>query len=185
MRQMNMSFPELAPIDEQQRQQVRERTDFFIRRAAELFERPFPDLPVLFDLRGRCAGMYRVYRGERCIRYNPQILAADLDMGLRITVPHEVAHYIADRLFGLANIRPHGREWQQIMRAFGIDQPRATGRYDLQGIPQRQYRHFEYHCGCRQHQLTSIRHNRVQGGRARYYCRVCNGELHFSGRENS
>lgn len=180
MKQPDLFDTPIQPIADPERQRVVARTAFYIERARVLFEREFDMIPVLFNLRGRSAGMYVVKGGQRCIRYNPHIFASDFDMGLQITVPHEVAHYITDCLFGLRHIRPHGEEWQRVMQAFGIAQPRATGRYDLSGIPQRRYRRFSYHCDCREHQLSSIRHNKVQNSRARYYCRYCGTTLRFN-----
>ncbi len=55
-------------------------------------------VPVRFELQGRAAGMYRVHKGERVIRYNPYIFSKYFDDSLANTVPHEVAHYITDVL---------------------------------------------------------------------------------------
>jgi SprT protein len=133
-------------------------------------------IPVFFDLRGRAAGMYRVARREAIIRYNPYIFARYFEHGLQATVPHEVAHYITDRLYGLAHVRPHGKEWRGVMQALGAE-PRATARFDLHGIPLRRQRRFAYRCDCSTHQLSTCRHKRIATGAMRYHCRSCGGEL--------
>ena len=161
-----------------------ERTALRIRQASDLFGRKFAEIPVLFDLRGRAAGMYRVRNGERVIRYNPYIFTRYFEDNLAQTVPHEVAHYIADAVYGLRNIRPHGQEWKDIMRFFGAG-TRATSQYDLEGLPQRKFRHFHYRCHCQSHNLTSRRHNRVERNQARYFCRQCGGRLTYVGPENA
>ena len=50
----------ITPISERQRLQVVERTAGFIRRGSKLFGQEFSEIPVVFDLSGGTAGMYRV-----------------------------------------------------------------------------------------------------------------------------
>lgn len=166
----------VATLDADGRRQVRAATLDWLRRAERLFELEHRPIPVLFDLRGRVAGMYRVARRERQIRYNPSIFARHFEHGLQTTVPHEVAHYLTDRLYGLAHIRPHGREWRAVMLALGVT-PRATCNLDLGEVAIRRQRRFTYRCACRTHQLSACRHNRVVAGTACYRCRRCGGEL--------
>ncbi len=164
------------PIDTQQMTRVRQATQECVARAAALFDRDFIAPPVQFDLTGRAAGQYRVLRGEAAIRYNPYIFARYYDENLNETVPHEVAHFVVDRLWGLRQVRAHGPEWQSVMRALGAE-PRATARFDLTGLPVRRQRRFAYRCACRSHELTTCRHNRVQRGEASYHCRQCGDSL--------
>jgi SprT protein len=165
-----------TPIDDQQQQQVCRETLACLQRAERLFRLGHKPIPVLFDLTGRAAGMYRVERRRAVIRYNPYIFARHFEHGLQTTVPHEVAHYITDRLYGLAHVRPHGREWRAVMQALGVE-ARATSTIDLEGLPLRRQRRFTYRCACTTHRLSACRHNRVTAGHARYHCRACGGEL--------
>jgi len=169
----------VAPIDDARREQVIERTNSFIRKAEHLFEVAVPAIAVRFDLRGRAAGMFRVRHGATEIRYNPWLFNRYFEENMDNTVPHEVAHYVVHRLFSRRRVRPHGKEWRDVMVAFGVA-PRTTCSFDLQGIPRRHTRWFEYFCRCRSHQLSSIRHNRVVAGRARYHCRACRHVLRAS-----
>jgi SprT protein len=66
------------------------------------------------------------------------------------------------------------------MQALGAS-PRATGRYDLSGLPLRRQRRFTYRCGCQTHQLSTVRHNRVQRGEAIYLCRQCRAAMIYAG----
>jgi len=166
----------IEPLDAPQQRRVRAATLECLQRAEKLLELGHRPIPVSFDLHGRAAGMYRVNRRKALIRYNPYIFSRYFEHGLQATIPHEVAHYITDRLFGLANVRPHGHEWQSVMRVLGAE-PRASARLDLTGIPVRRQRRFAYRCGCRVHQLSSCRHKRVARGAARYHCRQCGMEL--------
>ncbi len=163
-------------IDAQQQHRVCDETLRCLQRAERLFRLGHRPIPVLFDLTGRAAGMYRVAAGRAVIRYNPFIFALDFEQGLHTTVPHEVAHYITDRLYGIRHVRPHGTQWRAVMQALGVE-ARASGRFDLSGLPLRRQRRFDYRCICRRHRLSSCRHNRVVAGRARYHCRHCGGEL--------
>ena len=87
-------------IDDVQRQQVIDETTAWIRKAETIFDQSFALIPVGFDLRGRAAGMYRVSNGHRVIRYNPWLFARYFEDNLANTVPHEVAHYIIDMVYG-------------------------------------------------------------------------------------
>ncbi len=170
----------VRPIEGPQMQRVLQETEACLQRARGIFGLQKSVVPVFFDLRGRAAGQYRVSRGKPRIRYNPWIFARYFTDSIANTVPHEVAHYVTDRLYGLRNVRPHGAEWQQVMRLLGAE-PRATARYDLSGIPVRRQRRFDYRCGCSAHSISSSRHNRILRGEAVYLCRRCHGPLVYAG----
>ncbi len=159
-------------LDANQRGLVIVATTTFIHRGETLFGRKFAHIAVAFDLLGRASGMYVVRGRERRIRYNPYIFARYFADNLRVTVPHEVAHYLCDRVYGFANIRPHGAEWRALMQAFGADASRTTS-YDLGGLPQRTQRRYAYRCDCRAHQLSGSRHHKIRRGQATYRCRHC------------
>ena len=170
----------ITPLTSAQQQQVAAATCDCIRRVGELLGHPLGPVPVSFELRGHAAGIYQVQRGERQIRYNPYIFGKYLADNLANTVPHEVAHYATDVLYGLRNIRPHGAEWRAVMQLLGAA-PVATCRYDLSGIPLRRQRRYSYRCACSTHAITAARHNRVASGRVRYFCKHCRTALAFAG----
>ncbi len=169
----------IQPLDEGQQAQVCAVTVEHIEQAGRMFNFATDAVPVAFDLTGTAAGMYRVRGGERMIRYNPFIFAKYFADSLAVTVPHEVAHYVTDRLYGLGTVRPHGAEWRQVMRALGAD-PRVTAHYDLSGLPVRRQRRFSYRCECGTHQLTTRRHNKIQRGQADYLCRRCGSAIFYA-----
>ncbi|UCB55545.1 MAG: SprT-like domain-containing protein [Thiotrichales bacterium] len=166
----------IEPISCQHQQQVRSLTADYIDRACRIYGCKFPLIPVMFDLKGRAAGMYRVHKQDRRIRFNPYIFAKYYEDNLATTVPHEVAHYVVDLMYNARSVKPHGAEWQQVMRSFGVE-PKATGDYDLSGIPVRKHRRHAYQCTCATHEISSVRHNRIRQGKARYYCRKCKSAL--------
>lgn len=168
----------IEPINVEQQAQVLDKTQATLRLAECEYGRRFPAIPVLFDLRGRCSGMYRVRGNEQVMRFNPHIFAKYFSDNLATTVPHEVAHYVSDCLYGLGNIRPHGDEWRQIMKVFKANDSR-TATYDLSGIPTRRQRYFTYCCPCQSHRLSSRRHNKLTRGEVSYHCRQCGDSLRF------
>lgn len=126
--------------------------------------------------------MYRVhrqfFRQRREIRYNPYIFAKYFADNFATTIPHEVAHYVSDIVYGLKNIKPHGKEWKEIMRLFDADAS-VTADYDLAGIPLKKQTMYTYKCDCRDHQLGAVRHNRIRKNRGQYFCRYCKSTLRF------
>jgi len=166
----------IEPIGINRQKRVVEATADYVEQAQKLFEVDLSQVTVRFDLKGKAAGMYRVHNGERIIRYNPYLFAKYFDDNLAVTVPHEVAHYITDRVYGLRRIRPHGKEWKQLMAEFGASASR-TCNYDLDGIPQRVFQRFPYSCDCTHHELTARRHNQIQQGKKLYFCRLCGSSL--------
>ena len=166
----------IKPIGISEQKLVVEATADYVERAQQLFGADFSQVTVRFDLKGKAAGMYRVRKGERVIRYNSYLFAKYFDDNLAVTVPHEVAHYITDMVYGLRRIRPHGPEWKQLMADFGADASR-TCSYDLDGIPQRVYQRFPYRCDCTRHDLTARRHNQIQDRKKLYFCRQCGAPL--------
>lgn len=169
----------IEPIGETQRQQVLERTEYFIVSAEEVLERSFDRIPVHFDLQGTTAGMFRAHGEQRDIRYNPWIFAKYWDVNLEGTVPHEVAHYIVHEVYGFGRVKPHGQEWRALMHYFGAD-PEVTFKLDVEDIPQRRQRTHPYRCDCREHSVSTTRHNRMLRGAGQYLCRFCNGALVYS-----
>ena len=177
-------MPLIDPISVDKQEQVRSEVRRYIAMAEGLYGRSFAAVDVCFDLRGRAAGMYKVIsrplllesslikQPQRCIRFNPWLFAKYPEDNWQNTIPHEVAHYISDCRFNLAKIKPHGQEWRQIMRDFGAE-PTVRGSYELDGIPVRQTKRFEYRCDCRQVALSSYRHKQIQSGKQQYLCRNC------------
>lgn len=190
----------IQPINEAMQQRVIIEVQRYIDVASELYKKRVEPVDVVFDIKGRSAGIYRYYytkknpkkesgdlvnhyflqnwfpKKRQQIRFNPWLFSKYPEDSWRNTIPHEVAHYISDCLYGLKNIKPHGKEWKKIMHDFKAE-PLVRGDYDLGGIPTRQIRRFPYRCSCREVALTSIRHNKVQRGQQEYRCRDCSEKL--------
>lgn len=196
--------PSISPIDQQQQRRVAQEVKRYLLIAENYYQRSFPEISVLFDIKGKTAGMYRVkaatpkrIRGEgvkgvikrlaanqssrspayeRCIRFNPWLFAKYAEDSWCNTIPHEVAHYVVDSLYGMRHIRPHGQQWRDVMRVFGAE-PIVRASYDLSGIPVRKVKRYAYRCDCRTVELTTQRHRKIQSGEQRYRCKDCATEL--------
>jgi SprT protein len=170
----------INPVSDLQKLKIIDETSDCIQKINTIYKTRIKPIEISFDLKGRCSGMYTVRGRQRKIRYNPYIFSKYFNDGLATTIPHEVAHYASDIIYGIRNIKPHGVEWKSIMQSLGVE-PRVTGDYDLAGIPVKRQQRFEYHCGCMSHKLTTTRHNKVINGRARYLCQKCKSPILFSG----
>ncbi len=170
----------VQPIDNVQQAEVVAATNAYIDLANRELGCELPSIAVHFDLSGRTAGMFRSEHRRCWIRYNPWIFSKYYRENLSSTVPHEVAHYVVHTLFGHRRVKPHGKQWRQVMALFEADAG-VTFDLDLSGIPQRAQRTHPYRCPCRDHQLSTTRHNRINSGRSRYRCCFCDGELVYSG----
>ena len=166
----------VQPIGDTEQRQVEQVTEHFICLAEDIYSRRFDRVPVLFDLKGRAAGMFKTIGERRLIRYNPWIFAKYYEENLRDTVPHEVAHFIVHEAYPRRGTKPHGPQWQEVMARFGAD-PGVTFDMDLEGVPQRRQTTHRYHCGCQLHDVSSTRHNRTQRRRVSYHCVICDGRL--------
>jgi len=135
-----------------------------------------PEPEIRFDLRGQAAGQFRWRAGERpVLRFNLGIARHHAEDFLSTTVTHEVAHLITAACHG--RTRPHGAEWRAVMAFLGISRPRRCHDYPLDTANTKKQRRWTYHCDCRDHRLSTTRHNRIRTGAAHYHCRACGSRL--------
>jgi len=160
-----------ALLSREQQQKLLEITRRWIDEAEKIHARPFSLPEVRFDLSGQAAGQYRG-GPHPCIRYNPGMAARQFEAYCQRTPAHEVAHYVIDCLHPGKSIKPHGPQWQELMRAFGLE-PDRCHQYDLTNVRQRRQRRFTYRCACQEHQLSTTRHNRIQYRGMQYHCIKC------------
>ncbi len=158
---------------------LRQATEEYLRQARPLLAergRRIPSVPVRCDLRGRAAGQVRHYPDGRIeIRYNLGIARLQPEDFVAHTVPHEVAHVLVGWLYE-RRVRPHGPEWQAMMRYLGAKPERCHDFALAETVTRRRQRRWTYHCACRKHLLSTTRHNRIRRGERRYQCRDC-GEI--------
>lgn len=154
-------------------------------RARRAYRIDLPHAELDFSLRGRCAGQARVAaNGQTSIRLNRSLLQDNLDDFLAQTIPHEVAHLVVNwqARRHRQRPRPHGVEWQSVMRdCFGLSPERCHSYRTTAArvVP----RNYLYRCECRDHHLTRIMHNKIQR-RARALCKTCMSPLTFLVKED-
>ena len=163
-----------------QKNQVISQTRYYIDVANQQHDLNLTEIKVKFDLKGRTSGVFMVRNGDTCIRYNEIIFSQYYDDSLVNTVAHEVAHYVVHSIWGRKRVKPHGKEWQQVMTMFDV-KPDVTSQYDVSGFPLHRQTQHNYTCGCMTHQLSTTRHNKVQSKKAIYKCKKCLLSLRLSG----
>jgi len=137
---------------------------------------------VRFTKRGKTAGCV-TYKGlqDPYINFNMVLLKENFDDFVSQTVPHEVAHYLTWVLYGLQYTNKgrriiHGKDWKNMMSYLGVESSRCHS-YNTANSTVRKMKVFEYKCDCMTHELTSIRHNKVLRGKAKYCCSKCGSKL--------
>ncbi len=149
-------------------------------RARERYAIRLPGAVIDFALRGRCAGQAKVEQnGRTLLRINLELLTNNLDDFLKQTIPHEVSHLVVNwqARKKRQRPRPHGPEWQAVMRDCYNLQPVRCHTYattPARIVP----RNFLYRCNCREHRLTRIMHNRMSC-RYQAWCKGCKTHLRF------
>lgn len=157
---------------------IHARVEACFQLAETFFERDFRRPQISLQLRGQKAGV--AHLGENLLRFNAQLYRENREDFLRQTVAHEVAHMVAHEVFG-SRIRPHGEEWQLIMRGVYQLPPHRCHNY---AVARRRTTRYVYRCQCpdQQFPFTAQRHALVGKGR-RYLCRRCRAQLVFSGEQ--
>lgn len=166
---------------------VRERFTALIARAGEeLAARGLPPMPTpalhYFDHRldaGRALPPVRV-GAAGTIELNSAYIRRHPDEMLAETIAHELAHLVVFHLNPQRRQPPHGVAWQRVMREWFDVEPERTHRFDASVVPARRQRRWRYRCGCREHELSTVRHRRAEKG-ARYQCRACRNVLVYAG----
>lgn len=144
---------------------------------------------IKFTKRGKSAGECAFYHSSSyepldsirgsysfVINFNKTLLNENKEEFLKVTVPHEYAHAVAQVVYGTF---AHDSYWRAVMNTFGI--PNASRTHNYKTTPVRVVkRKFQYTCDCgRDWRLTAIRHNRIVKGTRTYSCPNCRSTLHF------
>ena len=147
-------------------QHVQTQVDELIRIAATRLKKTLQLPTVGFRRSGRTAGSAHLHKNH--INFNPILLTEYPENYRTDVVPHEVAHIVVFQVFG--RVRPHGQEWQMVMREIFGCEPKTTHSMHSKTLAQKT---FTYRCDCGPVELTIRRHNRVQRGQQQYQCRTC------------
>lgn len=141
-----------------------------INRATSYLDEDFSLPKISFNQKGKIAGCARLQTNE--LRFNPVLLNDNISTFLEDVVPHEVCHLLVYKLFG--KVRPHGKEWQNLMRELFDLEGKAYHQMDVSKVKGKS---FQYQCECGPIQLGIRRHNKVLNGKQIYVCRKCKSPL--------
>ena len=150
-----------------------ENTRQLLKQANSYFSHDFLPPVITFDLRGKCAG--QAVLNENKLRFNNELMLMYADLFIQETVAHELAHLIAHQLYGYS-IKPHGREWSNIMTTVFNSDPKITHSF---ATTMHRKKIYLYRCLCRNRvEFSETRHKRVQKG-TRYICKKCKSDLTY------
>ena len=144
-----------------------------------------PPMPVRFDITGTVAGYAstNIYTKECWIRLNPEYIVKHTYDMLNRTIPHEMAHIVANLYYGV--YCHHDYRWQTIMiQVYGINDPTRCHSYEKPESA-RKMKRFRFSCSyCSITNRISTRFfNKIlrSGGITRYKCAKC--RMAFTGSE--
>ncbi len=148
-----------------------------------------PQIPdIIYETVGRTAGWARFnfYLGKGELDFNVELMTENFGEFLKTTVTHEVAHHCVSLLNGRILSKSgrnvsHGRQWKEMMRFFGIDEPKRCHSYDTFNVSSRKLRRFRYTCDCGfEHNLSIIIHNKIRKNKQTRVCNLCDSQIVFS-----
>lgn len=153
-----------------------ERTEYYTRVANAMFPNIALSTPtVSFFDKSTKSGKARAFTNE--VAFN-LVLAGENLATFDNTVIHEIAHLVVPRAFPRAK-QHHGREFKYVMEVMGGN-PSRCHNYDVSTIRAKYTRkQFIYSCACKEHVISSIRHNRAQANKTTYSCRLCANSIKF------
>jgi len=90
------------------------------------------EVKILYLDCGNAAGVAHLGDGKHCmIKISPTYLKHDMDDALHDTIPHELAHLLANRWFGC---KDHSKEWRDIAVALGASGEQFHKMPDVQAL---------------------------------------------------
>lgn len=138
-----------------------------MEQAKSYFSTDFELPSISLNQRGKIAGS--AYLQKNIIKLNRMLFTQNIDAFKQQVIPHEVAHLVCYKQFG--KVKPHGDEWQSVMRKVFDLQPEVRHKFDVTNVGMRE---FPYHCECSELiMLSAIRHNKVARGKQQYRCQKC------------
>lgn len=156
--------------------ELTQATQNWLDKANQIFNKSFQLPKISIDLRGRVAGYaIRSYSGNE-VKFNAELYVQNKEDFINRTVPHELAHLIANALYPY-QIKSHGREWKQVMNRLGLEAKRCHS-YDTSTVSSGHARPYVYACKCKEHKITKLLHSKMSMGQTRT-CRTCRVAIKF------
>lgn len=123
-----------------------------------------------------CAGKARKNgrTGEKTVLFSVPLFSRATPQENYNTVVHEMCHQIVFEVCKDASSRPHGREWQHMMKCCGVKAERCH-HIDRTGL-RRKVARITVECGCGERTVTKTLHTKMLKG-SRYLCGLCKVEI--------
>ena len=160
----------MPKIPESIQHQIIDRVDTLIAEAIAYTGCQVKTPSISFRRSGGNAGTAHLQRNH--VNFNPIFLADNFTEYLNQVIPHEIAHIVVFQCFG--KVKPHGKEWQSVMREIYKCDPDVRHSMTL---PENAQRGVDYRCDCGIIKLGIRRHNKVLRGEQSYQCRQCRQTL--------
>ncbi|WP_334014427.1 SprT family zinc-dependent metalloprotease [Alteromonas sp. S167] len=157
-----MALSDLSPT---LKHAIEDAVEHYYKQADSYFKRYFTRPTLSFRRSGKNAGS--AFLQQNRINFHPVLFKENTEAFLTDVVPHEISHLLVWQLFG--KVKPHGNEWQSIMRGVFNREPNTTHSFDTKSA----VKTFAYQCQCNTYSLSTRRHNNVRKG-TQYRCKRCN-----------
>jgi SprT protein len=133
---------------------------------------------INYNLRGTTAG--KAFTRKWRIDLHPHFIETEWHVYLATTVPHEVAHLIAEAVSTTGRVH-HGPGWRRVMHQFGIMDVKRCHQYDVTAVARRRTAYMYKCTKCeRTYDLGPKRHARLQYHPRAYWCK-CKGNIVYQG----
>jgi len=118
------------------------------------------------------------------ISLNPDLLLEFKEVYIEEVFVHEYSHAIVAEFYynKTKRVLPHGKEFKEVCAWFGIEGKARTKTFNESKTivkKRRKKNSWTYKCSCKNHKLTTIRHNKAQKMKASYSCKLCKTKLVF------
>ena len=155
-------------------QRACEEVEKYFVKAEKLYGRTFPRCAIDFTIKGTTAG--RAFWMSNEIKFNNELMVQNEKAFFARTIPHEVAHIVAQHRAGLhAKKVGHGQLWRDTMRDLGVSDISRCHNYDVSSVKTGK-RIYKFSCGCTIHNVGGKTNNRINAG-AQYSCKMCGNPL--------
>ena len=145
---------------------------------------PFMPEPIVEFYSNKLAAGYAHYRPYK-VSFNLPMLMENPESMLHETVAHELAHLVtwyrySRDIAGQTRPRPHGHEWQYIMRDWFNVEPERCHNYDTSTTNARRQHRHRYLCssGCVEHKISTTKAMKIAMGRRSYRCSRCKSTIY-------
>jgi SprT protein len=156
-------------------EKISEKLNELLAKAEKLFY-PGRFGDITFSMNGRLTSTAgRAFLQEGRLDFSKSLYAQNVENFLNDTVPHELAHIIAYRVYGSTG---HDSAWRKVMDMLGFE-PTRCHSYAVQKRSTAKV--YNYICGCegKIHEVSAQRQVWINKGKM-YKCTTCGERIHAS-----